>query len=226
MSAVDLFDVLTNTRLAAYDDPTLPALCAVRLHVDGGRLHAVATDRYRIHRDHAELTAPASTSPAVGPVLLALPDVTRLVRALRPLTRRRDDLGPVALTVPPRVAGVGRVVSVDLPDWSTLRFQDDTDAGASFPSPDRLEASMSGWHPVEQIHVNPAFLADFSRLVHGGRRLAGALGLRFRTPKPRPDEPGDVYNGPIRITVDGRASFHADLMPIHVPAATSAGGRR
>ncbi len=227
LAAVDLFDILTNTRTAALDDLTLPTLCAVRLHDDGVRLHAVATDRYRIHHDHAALTTPIPLdAPPVGPVLLALADVDRLVRALRPLIRRRD-AGPVTLTVSPDVpeSGTGRQrVTVDLPDWSTLRFHYNTGLAAGFPNVERLEASMHGWGPVDEIHVNAAFLADFARLVNGGRRVGGALGLRFRAPRPAP---GLTYRpNPIRITTTARPSFRADLMPIPLPDPAPAGGGR
>jgi hypothetical protein len=212
VAAVDLFDILTNTRPAAHDDLTLPALCTVRLHADGLRLHAVATDRYRIHQDHAALTTPLpfpSVGPPVGPVLLDRADVDRLLRELRPLIRRRD-AGQVTLTVPPE-SGDGRLVTVDLPDWSTLRFHDTTDFRAGFLNIDRIEQGMRDWGPVDEIHVNPAFLADFARLVNGGRRISDALGLRFRTPRL------NLNPSPIRITTPARPSFRADLMPIQLP---------
>ncbi len=218
-----LFDVLTNTIRAVGTDVTLPSLSRVRLDVADGRLHATATDQYRLHRDWTPLL---DNQPArlPEPLLILAEDIT----ALRTLLRRKRIAAlreePITLTVTPPYDDDSPYRLVWLSTTSTryglsastascvpVILHSLDDPTLLFPDLAALDARTPGWSETGAISLNPRFLTDAARLTHHGRPVSRHAGLTLRF---RADHtPG--RHAAVRITHPGRPSWTADVMPIH-----------
>ncbi|WP_163549733.1 hypothetical protein [Candidatus Frankia nodulisporulans] len=216
VTVAGLFDVLTNTVRAIGTSEALPQIARLRLHLADARLHALGTDRYRIHRDW---TPTLDNTPAHLPAPLALGASD--VATLRALLRRRLALPlraqPATLTVGPDVDGV-RPIRLTLgarPHADTLTVLSAETSTRYFPDMAAAEARFAGWDATDAVHLNPRYLADAARLTHDGRPVSPHAGLEFRFRAARPDG----TPGPVRLTSPARPSWSADVMPIRLDDA-------
>ncbi|MEU8955479.1 MerR family transcriptional regulator [Streptomyces sp. NPDC048518] len=118
LAAPELATALDSVRFAASTDPELPMLGGVLFDIEGGTLHAVATDRYRLAIAHAGVTGHDGSR-----VQIIVP--TALVDAMRALS---DGEGSVRLSVEgDRVTleagdrqAAGHCLDHDFPDYRRL----------------------------------------------------------------------------------------------------------
>ncbi|MET7359742.1 MerR family transcriptional regulator [Streptomyces sp. NPDC005562] len=118
LAAPELAAALDSVRFAASTDPELPMLGGVLFDIEGGTLHAVATDRYRMAVAHAAVTGHDGSR-----VQIIVP--TALADAMRALS---DGEGPVRLSVEgDRVTleagdrhAAGHCLDHDFPDYRRL----------------------------------------------------------------------------------------------------------
>jgi len=210
-----LYDVLTNTIRAVggtrFTD--LPSLARLRLHLADGRLHATATDRFRVHRDWTPLL---DNTPAClpDPLFLSAADVATLRALLRRRLAAALRCGPATLTVgaptpdgalrPVRLA-VGNVARRD-----SLTVASHTDPDLPYPDIAATDRTFRGWSPTDTVRLNPRFLTDAAQITHDGRPAPRHAGIQLHF---RADRTSDLP-GPVRITHPARPSWTADIMPI------------
>ncbi|MCK9898295.1 hypothetical protein [Frankia sp. AgB32] len=216
VTVAGLFDVLTNTVRAVGTDPTLPQIARLRLHLADARLHALGTDRYRIHRDW---TPTLDNTPAhlTEPLALGASDVATLRALLRRRLAHSQRTQPATLTVGPDIDGV-RPIQLTLgsrPHTDTLTLLSAETSTRYFPDMATAEARFAGWDATDAVHLNPRYLADAARLTHDGRPISRHAGLEFRFRAAPPD--GAV--APVRLTSPARPSWTADVMPIRLDDA-------
>ncbi|CAI7975626.1 putative DNA_pol3_beta_2 domain-containing protein [Frankia sp. Hr75.2] len=211
-----LFDVLTNTVRAIGTDLTLPSIARLRLHIADGRLHATATDRYRIHRDWTPLL---DNTPAhlPDPLFLSTSDVATLRALLRRRLAPATRTAPATLTVGlPSPDGELRPVRLTVGSRRThrdsLTVVSVADPDLPYPDIAALDARFPAMGATGAVQLNPQFIDDAGRLTHDGRPVSRRAGLLFHFRTARTD--GEA--GPIRITHPERPSWAADLMPIRI----------
>ncbi|WP_322777723.1 hypothetical protein [Frankia sp. Cas4] len=147
VASVDLLDILANTRLAAGRNDGPLGLSMVRLYVADGRLHAAATDRYRIHRDSTPIGDDHSLA---APFLLGRGDTGRILRLIRPLLRQFTG-STVTFTRPQPAADdiAAHPLTVTLPDGAVLTGA--LAAPARRPSPGQYPADVD-----DPFSISPA----------------------------------------------------------------------
>jgi len=206
MAAVDLYDVLTNVRPAAQDDPDddfLLPITGVQVRVEAGRLHTAATDRFRIYRDHAPISRVAGPAPT-GPVMIAPGDVDTALAILR---RGPFGNGRVALVFPAPGAPTSLLTLITFPPASTRLAMPAAPAPWPFLANAVSRFDAAGWTSTGAITLNPRLLPDPRQMRHHGGVVDGPVTLRFR-----PDGLA------IRAVIAARPSFTADVMPCVLPA--------
>jgi hypothetical protein len=161
------FETITSRAAAfAAPDGSLPLLASVRLFELGGRLAAIASDRYRIG---LALAPEGIEAPKGFAVLISASSLRDLARVTKGPARGRDSLGihlthhrPVGAqhTLDVRVAALPGLGDVAL----TLPVHDE--AGAPYPDLFRLlREALTRSADAEPNGYNPQFLASFAKGV-------------------------------------------------------------
>lgn len=193
VDAAQLHRILTNVLPAVDTSNTLPVLAAVRLEVSAGTLTAVATDRYRLHTDTAELVADDGPSTVELATLLHRRDAAELAKLAKKWT------GAVTFAVS---AGSISVHTVSAP---TLTF---TAVDDEFPRWRALVPASDG--PTEldaPIAFRPECLADFAKVIVPDNRRGAKKGdvMRMR------------HNGPTKpVRIEIGETFVGILMPVRL----------
>jgi DNA polymerase III sliding clamp (beta) subunit (PCNA family) len=151
--ASDLLDLLSGAIIATGKDDSLPTLTGIYLESfstedDLGGLSATATDRWRLITGKTHWKGEAFTA------LLRNKDASEVIRALKPLAKRREERG-IWLEV------TEREITFRLPDQTfTFRLLDGT-----FPKYEHLLEEHK--EDTGHIAVNPKFLGDFAKVPTG-----------------------------------------------------------
>jgi len=177
-------ELLAGAATQAHAKDDLPALNAVKVYSDSGRLYAVATDRYRLIEGSVE------GEGELGVTILRLADIKRILDLLKAKSLDR---------MPVTINRVGDLVSVAVAgDSLTVRVWE-----CNYPPHAQL---FEAGDPVavDRITFNPSFFADYAKIekLAGAKRSAGVT-VSFYGEKPI----GIHLNG-------DKVSWRALLMPM------------
>lgn len=151
-----LEELLTGVSTHAGKDETLPVLNAVQLRASGGKVYAVATDRYRLIEGQRE------GEGDLDPVLIRLGDVKRIIALAKGEKRK--------FSLPVSIGAAGDLVSVAIGgDSLTIRAWDGTFPPYEHLFPTGAPVALSG------IQFNPIFFADYAKIAGKG----AAVGVQF-----------------------------------------------
>jgi DNA polymerase III sliding clamp (beta) subunit (PCNA family) len=183
VGAVELLELLEGVSTHADRGKNcLRALSSVQIWGEGGRLSARATDRYR-----AIVGEIAGEGADLTPSLIALDDIKRVISLAKDSKLARLTLTRVANLLTVSVSGSAITIQL-LDDNYPPSFDDIFSKGE--PS------------PMEMIAINPAFMADYAKIVGKGN----AVKLEFRG-----------AGMPIHIGLTGEAvTWRALLMPMRI----------
>lgn len=191
IQADELARIIGNASLASSKDSTLPILNTVRLELADGGLRAVATDRYRLFIDSAELIDTAATDSAT--FSLHLPDATALCKILK---------GEKSLSVSVTIADNALHVQAGS---TSVRY---TAVDGDFPRYGTLVPSKDAGEVSAPFGLNPQLLAALSKVVtvqQYSRRSSAATVCTFTMTSP---------TKPIRVDIG--ETFHGCIMPIRL----------
>lgn len=186
-NAESVRELLAGAATQAHSKEDLPAINAVKLYSESGRLYAVATDRYRLIEGSIE----GEIEGELAATVLRLSDVKRILELLK---EKRLDLMPV------QINRVGDMVSVAVAGNSaTVQAWE-----CSYPPHAQL---FQAGEPVavSEIAFNPGFFADYAKIEKlAGRKSSAGVKVSFY---------GDKK--PIGIHLNGdKVSWRALLMPM------------
>ncbi len=186
-SAESVRELLAGAATQAHAKEDLPALNCVKLYSEGGRLYAVATDRYRLIEGSIE----AEIEGELAATVLRLSDVKRILELLK---EKRLDRMPV------QINRVGDLISVAVAGNSaTVQAWE-----CSYPPHAQL-FQAGDTVPVGEIAFNPSFFADYSKIEKlAGRKSSAGVKVSFYGERK-----------PIGIHLNGdKVSWRALLMPM------------
>jgi len=184
-----LRELLAGAATQAHAKDDLPALNAVKIYSESGRLYAVATDRYRLIEGSIEGEGDLSET------VLRLADIKRILELVK---EKRLDRMPVTLN------RVGDLVSVAIAGNSiTVQAW-----ACNYPPHAQLFQEQEPV-PVPAITFNPALFADYAKIEKlAGRKGSAGVKVSFY---------GDKK--PIGIHLNGdKVSWRALLMPMRTQA--------
>jgi DNA polymerase III sliding clamp (beta) subunit (PCNA family) len=186
-NAESVRELLAGAATQAHTREDLPAINAVKLYSESGRLYAVATDRYRLIEGSIE----GEIEGELAATVLRLSDIKRILELLK---EKRLDRMPV------QINRVGDMVSVAVAGNSaTVQAWE-----CSYPPHAQL---FQAGEPVavSEIAFNPGFFADYSKIEKlAGRKSSAGVKVSFY---------GDKK--PIGIHLNGdKVSWRALLMPM------------
>ena len=186
-NAESVRELLAGAATQAHSKEDLPAINAVKLYSEGGRLYAVATDRYRLIEGSIE----GEIAGELAATVLRLSDVKRILELLK---EKRLDLMPV------QINRVGDMVSVAVAGNSTTVQAWE----CSYPPHAQLFQDKEPV-AVSEIAFNPGFFADYAKIEKlAGRKSSVGVKVSFY---------GDKK--PIGIHLNGdKVSWRALLMPM------------
>ena len=186
-NAESVRELLAGAATQAHTREDLPAINAVKLYSESGRLYAVATDRYRLIEGSIE----GEIEGELAATVLRLSDVKRILELLK---EKRLDLMPV------QINRVGDMVSVAVAGNST------TVQAWECSYPPHAQLFQAG-EPVavSEIAFNPGFFADYAKIEKlAGRKSSAGVKVSFYGEKK-----------PIGIHLNGdKVSWRALLMPM------------
>jgi len=180
-------ELLAGAATQAHSKEDLPAINAVKLYSESGKLYAVATDRYRLIEGSIE----GEIEGELAPTVLRLSDIKRILELLK---EKRLNCMPV------QINRVGDIVSVAVAGNST------TVQAWECSYPPHAQLFQAGEPvPVGEISFNPSFFADYSKIEKlAGRKSSAGVKVSFY---------GDKK--PIGIHLNGdKVSWRALLMPM------------
>lgn len=153
VKACDLLDLISGAAIAAHSKSDLQTLNGVRLKVEGGKLIAFATDRYRLLVGELESEGESTLTDS----LIPLTDIKRIITALKALDKvdlRRELVSITRAGDILTVAIKGSTLSVNIP-------------GGQTPPP--YEHLFTG-EPValSELQLNADFLAAFAKVPSSG----------------------------------------------------------
>lgn len=186
-NAESVRELLAGAATQAHSREDLPAINAVKLYSEGGRLYAVATDRYRLIEGSIE----GEIEGELAATVLRLADVKRILELLK---EKRLDRMPV------QINRVGDLISVAVSGNST------TVQAWECSYPPHAQLFQAGEPvPVGEISFNPRFFADYSKVEKlAGRKSSAGVKVSFYGERK-----------PIGITLHGdKVSWRALLMPM------------
>lgn len=185
ITTADLVGLLGDTIPFAHGDDDLPYLNAINVVWDGDKLHAQATDMYRIawsswHQDdeperdyQTDLLAPVGSDDDPWQVLVPLDDAQHLVKTFK--LPPKESYAVVTLDVDVHRLTVKRAretghcqIRVDIDGVQTAE-------GVGFPDLAALLSKFDVVSKVDGIAFNPKLLADFGKV----RPRGNAMSLRF-----------------------------------------------
>jgi hypothetical protein len=180
-----LRELLAGAATQAHAKEDLPALNAVKLYAESGKLYAVATDRYRLIEGSAESEGKLSET------VLRLADIKRILDLVK---EKRLDRMPVTIN------RVGDLISVAIAGNSI------TVLAWACNYPPHAQLFQEG-EPVAvgEISFNPAFFADYAKIekLAGAKKSAGVKVSFYGERKP------------IGIHLNGnKVAWRALLMPM------------
>lgn len=180
-----LRELLAGAATQAHAKDDLPALNAVKIYSESGRLYAVATDRYRLIEGSVESEGELSET------VLRLADIKRILELVK---EKRLDRMPVTLN------RVGDLVSVAIAGNSVT-----VQAWACNYPPHAQLFQEQEPIPVPAITFNPAFFGDYAKVEKlAGRKGSAGVRVSFY---------GDKK--PIGIHLNGdKVAWRALLMPM------------
>lgn len=186
-NAESVRELLAGAATQAHSKEDLPAINAVKLYSEGGRLYAVATDRYRLIEGSIE----GEIAGELAATVLRLSDVKRILELLK---EKRLDLMPV------QINRVGDMVSVAVAGNSTTVQAWE----CSYPPHAQLFQDKEPV-AVSEIAFNPGFFADYAKIEKlAGRKSSAGVKVSFYGEKK-----------PIGIHLNGdKVSWRALLMPM------------
>ncbi len=186
-NAESVRELLAGAATQAHSKEDLPAINAVKLYSEGGRLYAVATDRYRLIEGSIE----GEIAGELAATVLRLSDVKRILELLK---EKRLDRMPV------QINRVGDMVSVAVAGNSTTVQAWE----CSYPPHAQLFQDKEPV-AVSEIAFNPGFFADYAKIEKlAGRKSSAGVKVSFY---------GDKK--PIGIHLNGdKVSWRALLMPM------------
>lgn len=166
VSAESVRELLAGAATQAHAKEDLPALNAVKIYTEGGRLYAVATDRYRLIEGSVEIEG------SLAVTVLRLADIKRILDLLKAKSLDR---------MPVTINRVGDLVSVAVAgDSLTARTWD-----CNYPPHAHL---FEAGDPVavDSITFNPAIFADYAKIekLAGAKRSAGVTVSFYGDRKP------------------------------------------
>lgn len=154
VKACDLLDLISGAAIAAHSKSDLQTLNGVRLKVEGGKLIAFATDRYRLLVGELESEGESTLTDS----LIPLTDIKRIITALKALDKadlRRELVSITRAGDILTVAIKGSTLSVNIPEGQT---------------PPPYEHLFTGEPAaISEIHLNADFLAAFAKVPGGGK---------------------------------------------------------
>jgi len=186
-NAESVRELLAGAATQAHSKEDLPAINAVKLYSESGKLYAVATDRYRLIEGSIE----GEIEGELAPTVLRLSDIKRILELLK---EKRLNCMPV------QINRVGDIVSVAVAGNST------TVQAWECSYPPHAQLFQAGEPvPVGEISFNPSFFADYSKIEKlAGRKSSAGVKVSFY---------GDKK--PIGIHLNGdKVSWRALLMPM------------
>ena len=189
ITAEALRELLAGAATQAHAKEDLPALNAVKIYSESGRLYAVATDRYRLIEGSIE------GEGELAPTVLRLADIKRILELVK---EKRLDRMPVTLN------RVGDLVSVAIAGNSVT-----VQAWACNYPPHAQLFQEQEPVPVPAISFNPAFFADYAKIekLAGAKKSAGVRVSFYGDKKP------------IGIHLNGdKVAWRALLMPMRTQA--------
>lgn len=158
INAHELEELLSGAATHATKDESLPVLNAVRLWATGGKVYAAATDRYRM------IEGWQTGEGDLEPVLIRLGDLKRVLALIKSPGKR--------INLPVTISSVGDMVSVSIGSDSVTLLS----WLGQFPPYEHLfPAEDAQPQPIPGIQFNPAFFADYSKIVEKGQ----PVGVRF-----------------------------------------------
>lgn len=153
VKAYDLLDLISGAAIAAHSKSDLQSLNGVRLKVEGGKLIAFATDRYRLLVGELESEGESTLSDS----LIPLSDIKRIITALKALSKADLNRELVSITRAGDILTVaikGSTLSVNIPE-------------SKCPPYEHLFAGEPA--AISEIHLNADFLAAFAKVPGGGK---------------------------------------------------------
>lgn len=178
-------ELLAGAATQAHSKEDLPAINAVKIYSESGRLYAVATDRYRLIEGNIE------GEGELAATVLRLSDIKRILELLK---EKRLDRMPV------QINRVGDLVSVAVAGNSiTVQAWE-----CSYPPHAQLFQDKEPVS-VSEIAFNPAFFADYAKIEKlAGRKSSAGVKVSFYGERK-----------PIGIHLNGdKVSWRALLMPM------------
>lgn len=153
VKACDLLDLISGAAIAAHSKNDLESLYGVRLKVEGGKLIAFATDRYRLLVGELESEGESALSDS----LIPLTDIKRIITALKALDKADLNRELVSITRAGDILTVaikGSTLSVNIPESKS-------------PPYEHLFAGEP--EAISEIHLSADFLAAFAKVPGGGK---------------------------------------------------------
>lgn len=188
VKADDLARILHNAALATDTGRNaVPILSAVRLELDGSTLLAVATDRYRLHTDTAEVAGIDDATATAG-AQLDRADVAAIVKLVK-------GAGAVTVTIS------GRTVAIRTENTTATYSTVDGEFPPRWRSliPERAtDTAIDG-----AFGFNPQRAADFSKVIVDGKK-SNLMRLQASS-----------ANKPFRVEIG--KTFVGLLMPVRLP---------
>jgi DNA polymerase III sliding clamp (beta) subunit (PCNA family) len=154
VKACDLLDLISGAAIAAHSKSDLQSLNGVRLKVEGGKLIAFATDRYRLIVGELESEGESTLTDS----LIPLTDIKRIITALKALDKVDISRELVSITRAGDILTVaikGSTLLVNIP-------------GGQTPPP--YEHLFTGEpEAISELQLNADFLAAFAKVPGGGK---------------------------------------------------------